>query len=142
MELQDFEYNLIVTTKFVRKTVIEEKLKTKYERKMVILIPDVTTECMKFFRAWLPDSTEEYHEIAAEIHSPVASPCRLSIHRAPHPYSEDKHFLFVMSKGVEELFLRLPEGRRFQLTVLPQGEESATDFAKDSDEGNYQVAES
>lgn len=144
MELEDLEYNLIVETKFIHKTIHEEKLKTSYERSMVILVPDITTECMKFFRAWLPEtaSPTDYYEVAAEIGSPVFSPCRLSVHRAPHPYSQEKHFLFVMTKGVEELLLRLPESRRFTIKILPQNEESAADFAKDSDEGNYQVIQS
>lgn len=143
MELQDLEYNLIVETKFVFKTVVEEKLKTRYERKLVILVPEQNTECMRFFRAWLPETSDlnDYYEIAAELGGPINSPCRLSVHRGPHPYS-DKHFLFVMTKGVEELLLKLPESRRFHLKVLPQGEDVATDFAKDSDEGNYQVVES
>lgn len=141
MELTDKKYHLLARTKFVEKTVIEEELKTQYVRRMVILIPDLNDEAMRFFRAWLPETTEDYYEVVAELGAPVHSPCRLSVHRKPHPYSNDYHFLFVMTKGVEDDLLQFPQGTRIQLTVLSQDSDEAADFAKDSDDGNYQLVE-
>lgn len=140
MDLESLKYTLIVKTKFVRKTVYEDHLKAQFEREMVILIPEHNDECGRFFRAWLPDTTDEYYELGVEIGSPVFSPSRVSIHRAPHPYS-DSHFLFVMSKGVEEDLLRQPEGKRLQVIILPQSSEEILDHAKDSSQGNYHTVE-
>lgn len=141
MELTDNNYTLTVRTKFVTKTVQEKELNFKYERKMVILIPEINDECIRFFNAWLPETTNDYYEIVSTIGAPIHSPCRLSVHRAPHAYSQEKHFLFVMSKGCEDDLLRFPEGRMMTLSVLPQSEDQEADFAKDSDTGNYHLVE-
>lgn len=140
MELTDKKYHLLVKTKFISKTVIEEELGTRYERKMVILVPEFNDECIRFFGAWLPETTEDHYELVIEMGAPIHSPCRVSIHRAPHAYSE-KHFLFVMSKGVEDDCLRYAEGRQIAVTALPQDADSTADFAKDSDDGNYHLVE-
>jgi hypothetical protein len=124
------KYKIKGKVKFYRKNVVDHG--RRYERVLAIIIPETSTEQMMFFNAWLPDTKEEYHELTGLIGSPVNSACKLSIHRGPDEKSE-KHYLFVMSKGVEEELIKYEqEGKTLELTILPESEEMVGDEAKDS----------
>lgn len=132
----DREYHLNCRVKFHRKYVHENG--RSYERDLVILVPEDSDERTRFLSAWLPDSREEYFELASIMSPPIDSPCRLSVHRGPDDKSE-KHYLFVMSKGVEEIILEhIKEGAIIPLKILPEGAEEILDHAVDS-HGNYQL---
>lgn len=122
-------YHLIAKSKFYRKTVNEEikgHMKS-YERELVLLVPVESDQRTSFLTAWLPDSASEHFELGAFIASPIDSPCRLSIHRGPDDRSE-KHYLFCMSKGVEEIILKRPEGSTFHIKTMPASQEAEGDF--------------
>ncbi len=123
------EYHLIVKSKFYRKTVNEtiQGHAKSYERELVLFVPEESDQRTRFFMAWLPDSGAEYFELGGYIASPIDSPCRLSIHRGPDEKSE-RHYLFCMSKGVEEIILTRPEGSTFRLTIMPASQEAEGDF--------------
>ncbi|NJM09373.1 MAG: hypothetical protein HC883_00275 [Bdellovibrionaceae bacterium] len=127
------EYFLTCKTKFFRKSVTEEiKGHAKsYDRTMVLLIPQESDERNRFLSAWLPDNIETYYEIAAYISYPVDSPARLSVHHrdGKSPY----HYLFVMSKGVEDILLQVPEYSTVKVHVLPASHDSEADFARETD---------
>lgn len=130
------EYNLRVKAKFVSKN-IEDNGRT-YHRQMVILIPHESDERTYFFKAWLPETREEYFELAGQLASPINSNVRLSIHLGMNDFNTGP-YLFVMSKGVEELMIEHKlEGKTFNLKIFPDNLEDQADFATDSN-GSYSV---
>ena len=140
-EPTDRKYIMNCRLRFYRKTVVDNQgvhglIQT--ERNLVMLVPDESDQRTQFLSAWLPDTQEEYFELAGYISMPIDSPCRFSIHRGPDAQSE-RHYLFVMSKGVSDILERFTEGRVFSVTILPESEEDQADYAKDSDDGNYEV---
>lgn len=136
------EYNLTCKVK-IRKIWVEdnqnEKGIVRSERTMVYLIPQESDQRTRFLTAWLPEVAHEYYEVASFIASPIDSPCRLSVHRGPDSRNET-HYLFVMSTGVSEILSRLKEDSLVNVKILPASKDSETDFAKDSSEGNYELA--
>lgn len=137
------KYPMLCKTKFFRKEVSEDighGVKQQYTRKLVILIPQESDMRTRFLNAWLPETTEEYHELAAEIGAPIHAPCRLSIHRG-HDEKCDRPYLFVWSKGVEDILVKFAEGTTVSVCALPANSEMEADFAPDSDDGNYDVVE-
>ena len=126
--------------KYVRENIGQGKI-NEYQRKLVLLVPEQNDECMRFFQAWLPETVEEYFEIATQIGVPVHSPSRVAIKRGPDVQSE-KPYLTVMSVGVEEVIkARCKEGDWLKVISLPSNEEDEADFARDASEGNFQVVE-
>jgi hypothetical protein len=133
-EPTQIEYHLSAKVKFVDIDVKDHN--RNYKRKLVILIPEVSTEQMNFFKAWLPEVSDEYFELATIIHSVVATPCRMAILKSKQNIS-DKPYLMIMSKGVEEDFINYKlEGKTLRLTILAEGNEEALDEIKDSS-GNF-----
>ncbi len=130
-DLTERRYKLSCKTKFV-----EGKYKGT-ELRNVILIPQDSDQRTKFLTAWLPDTVGEHYEIASFISMPVDSPCRLAICRGPDQRSE-RHYLFVMSKGVEEHLLKMKEGSTIAVETLKASEEEETDHAVE-DSGSYEV---
>lgn len=129
-DLTEREYHLRCKTKFFRKTVKEtlRGIEKSYERTMVLLIPQESDERTKFLMAWLPEAEGQYYEITAFVSRPVDSPARLSVHRRDE--KAEQHYLFVMSKGVEDILLKFKEGSIVELTVNPASMDSEADFAK------------
>lgn len=127
-------YHLVCVLRFIQKSVNEvvgQSLRSQsYERKMCILIPDESDQRTDFMSAWLPDTSKEYYEIGAYIAYPVDSPCRMSIHRADE--KSDRHYLFVMTKGVEDILVKLKEGSRISLKVMPASHDEEIDRAIDT----------
>lgn len=130
-DLTQRRYKLTCKTKFIEGSYKGQKLKN------VILIPQENDQRTKFLTAWLPDTVGEYYELASFISMPVDSPCRLSVHRAPDKNSE-RHYLFVMSKGVEEVLLMKPEGLTVMVETMKASEEEEADHARGED-GQFEV---
>lgn len=130
------EYHLKCRVKFVKgSTEVRGK---KVDRTMAILVPQESDERTFFLSAWLPETKEEHFELVGFIPYPVDSNCRFSIHRAPDAYS-DRHYLFVMTKGVEETFVDARmEGREVLVRIYSEEVETAADKVRDSNH-DYQV---
>lgn len=127
------KYYLNCKVVFFRKTV------ENVARTMALLVPQEGDETNRFYAAWVPTSQGEHYELAATIGTPVNSPVRLSIHLG-HDEKCDRPYLFVMSKGVEDIIVgHIPEGRVLRVTVLPANEEDQADFAQDASDGNFEV---
>lgn len=114
----------------------ETKLNTA---RMVFLVPKEGTQRDLFFAAWLPDSVEEWFEVALSVGAPINGPCRAAIMRKNARM--DAHHLFVMSAGAEEDLLQefggtkkswtLFRNRDIEVEVLPETEDKILDLAKD-----------
>lgn len=128
--------------KVLIKKIQTEDLGKKFERTLCFLIPEEGDQRTAFFSAWLPEEFEdskEYFEIGMLIEPPIDSPCRGSIHRANA--NCNKHHIFIMSKGVEEDFIKSKwrwKKETINLTVLPENFESDMPDARDSD-GSYDL---
>ena len=126
-DLTQRRYHLTCKTRFFKKTVVDNlpggNVK-RYERTLVFLIPQESDERSRFLSAWLPDTTKDYYEMSSFISSPVDSPSRLSVHRADQRC--EKHYLVVMSKGVEDILIKMKEGTTLSVQVLKASEDSAT----------------
>jgi hypothetical protein len=136
-------YFLNCKTKFIKKNVSEDIGKgivQQYMRKLVILIPQESDQRTLFLKAWMPETREEFHEFAAELGAPVHGPSRLSVHMG-HDDKCDRPYLFVMSKGVEDVLNSFPEDTLIKVKTLPANHEDAADYAADSDDGNYDAVE-
>lgn len=132
-EMTERRYVLKCKTKFFRKSVNENingKQKS-YERKLVLLIPQDNDQRTRFLMAWLPDTTQDYYEVSTFISRPVDGPARMSVHRADD--RSDRHYLFVMSVGAEEVLAKLAEGSLINVEVMKGSEDSEADFAADPD---------
>lgn len=130
-DLTERRYKLTCKTKFVNGKYKGQAIRN------VILIPQDNDQRTKFLMAWLPDITGEHYEIASFISMPVDSPCRVAIRRGPDEMSE-RHYLFVMSKGVEEQLLKMKEGSTIAVETYKASEESETDHAI-GEEGSFEV---
>lgn len=140
-DLTQRRYHLSCKTRFYTKTVedvLPGGVTKRYERTLVLLIPQESDERSRFLSAWLPETTQDYYEVSSFISSPVDSPSRLSIHRADERC--EKHYLVVMSKGVEDILVRLREGTTINIQVLKASEDSEADFAPDT-EYNFEVVQ-
>lgn len=140
-DLTQKRYRLRVAVKFFRKTVNEEigGKKISRDRKMVLLIPQDSDQRTYFLNAWLPETQTEYFELAGFLSAPVDSPCRFAIFRGPDEKSE-KHYLFVMTKGVEDVIVKyVKEGTILNLETFKAAEDGETDHAIDVSEGNYDL---
>ena len=138
-DLTQRRYHLSCKTRFYRKTVRDELPNgtTKvYERTLVFLIPQDSDERTRFLMAWLPDTAEDYYEMSSFVSSPVDSPSRLSVHRSDARC--ERHYLLVMSKGVEDILLKMREGTLINVQVLKASEDNEADFAPDT-EYNFEV---
>lgn len=131
-KLEATERTYYLKCRVLVKTKNVKDFERQYTKSMVYLIPEKNDQAGMFFRAWLPEVREEYHEVIAEIPNPVDSPCRLSVHRGPDGVNET-HYLFVMSKGVEEIILeRKLDGKMINIIVLPESSDEAHDQVRDS----------
>jgi hypothetical protein len=134
------KYNFACELRFFN-TNVNEKIKGtehQYSRKLALLVPLESDQRTMFLNAWLPDTIGEYFEVPLFIKVPVDSPCRVAIFRGPDQRSE-RHYLLVMTKGVEDILVKLKEGARFNVQSLPASEEGEIDHAIDSDSGNYDL---
>ena len=140
-DLTQKRYNLVCKVKFFRKAVTEEvngKV-LSVERKMALLVPEESTQRTLFLNAWLPETQGEYFELAGMIAAPVDSPCRFAIMRGPDEKSE-RHYLFVMSKGVEDILVKYAkEGQSLNVMTFKASEDGETDFAADESDGNFHL---
>lgn len=137
------KYFLTCKTKFIKKDVSEDigsGITQQYTRKLVILIPQESDQRTLFLKAWMPETIEEYHEFAAELGAPVHGPSRLSVHMG-HDEKCDRPYLFIMSKGVEDILNTFPEGTLVKVSTLPANHEDAADYAQDATEGNFDAVE-
>lgn len=137
-DLTERTYHLRCKTKFFKKSVHENirGIDKHYERTMVLLVPQESDERTKFLTAWLPETEGEYYEVSAFISMPVDSPARLSVHRRDQKCTT--HYLFVMSKGVEDILLKFKEGTTINVQINPASQDAEADFAKDA-EHNFEV---
>lgn len=134
------KYNLTCTTKFFSKEIKEDIGKgviQSYRRKLVLLVPETNDEFYRFASAWLPSDSKSHFELAAQLAAPAHSPVRLSVHLG-HDEKLDKPYLFVMSKGVEDILVKYKEGLRLQVTTLPANEDDEADNVEAS-QGNFEV---
>jgi hypothetical protein len=135
------EYYLKCRTRFITKNVSDEIKKgvvNQYQRHMVILVPEHNDQFVRFARAWVPETIEEYYELAADLGPPIHGPSRLSVHMG-HDQWCDRPYLLVMSKGVEEIIQKFPEGCVMQVTTLSANEESQADHANDDTAHSFDV---
>lgn len=131
------DMSYFLTCDVVLKTITVKEHNKEYENRIALLIPRESDQRTSFLRAWLPDTLDEHFELNVFLKPPVDSPCRVSIHRGPGKFAE-KHYLFVMSKGVEEVLRRF-DIKKVDIKILPESDVTASDFARDSDEGNYDL---
>jgi hypothetical protein len=96
--------------------------------KLVFLMPEQSTQRDLFYSAWLPDTDATPQEVGCEMGHPVFSTFRAALWRRSQ-FVGDIH-LFVMSKGAEELLKPL-EGRRLEVTVLGEQEDTRLDEQRD-----------
>lgn len=139
--LLERKYHLKCKLKFLVKDIQDwdGKQNVNRKRKLAMLIPQESDEMIRFLSAWLPDTRDEYFELASYISSPINSPCRLAIKRGPDAQSQ-QHYLTVMSVGVEEVMTsHMKDGQMIQVTILPVSEESEADFARDVNGQNFDV---
>lgn len=135
------QYVLSCVVQFVKGSTTVRGL--KMDRVMAILVPKDNDQREMFLRAWLPDVKEQSYEVVGYVPGVVDSPCRFSVHRGPDAYSE-RHYLFVMSKGVEETLVeRVKEGSTITgVKIYPADhdldEEASADNTSDGS-GNYEV---
>lgn len=129
-EATEIEYNIAAKVKFVDIDVKDHD--RQYKRKIAILIPQESTQTLRFFSAWLPEVADEYFELAGIMRTGVYSPCRLAILKSKKGIS-DRPYLMVMSKGIEEeLITHKLEGKVIDITILPENSDHIIDEAKDS----------
>ncbi len=137
------KFNLKCKVKFIKKSISEDIGKGRranYDRVMAILIPQESDECYRFYAAWVPDTVEQHFELTGVIGHPVHSPCRFSVHRG-HDGRSDRPYLFVMTKGVEDLIVRYKkEGDEMNVVTMPANEDSEADYVEASD-GNFRVVD-
>ncbi len=133
-------YTLRCALRFYNTTIREQVggKDLQYSRKLAFLLPQESDERSRFLSAWLPDQIDEHFEIAGFIRPPIDSPVRLSVFRGPDKRCE-RHYLMVMSKGVEDILVRLREGSEILLTTFAAHEESEADHARDTSDGNYDL---
>lgn len=135
------KYTFMCKTIFLKKNVSEDiggGIIQRYQRKLVLLIPQESDASMYFLVAWAPHTTQDYNEIVAEVAAPVFAPSRLSVHLGNDGNCE-RPYLTVLSKGVEDILVKFPEGTLLKVTALPANMESESDFAPDSDDGNFEA---
>lgn len=107
LEPQDLKYTLKTHIRKFKTWVkpSDDEKKPKYERILLFLVPDQTTETQRFFDAWYPRGSDtEYVEIMFLVGSPVNSPARFAFMR-PDARCE-RPYLVCMSPGVEEIVLK------------------------------------
>lgn len=125
----------IQTKKFSHRDLQSRNRETQETSEAVVLVPDQSTECDLFFRAWLPPkfspeklrelmdkgrSADVYAEIVMETGSPIFGYFRGALVHADHRL--DRPHIFVMTKGAQDRLRKLA-GKRIQLTVLGCQEE-------------------
>jgi hypothetical protein len=101
---------------------------TMVTEKLVFLLPEQSTQRDLFYNAWLPDTDQQPQEVGCETGHPVYSTFRAALWRRSQ-FVGDIH-LFVMSKGAEES-LKALHGRRIEITVLSEGEDTRMDTQRD-----------
>lgn len=133
-------YFLKCQIKFFETTIKEEVggRSLQYARKLVFLVPQESDQRSHFFNAWLPDQAGEHYELSGYVKPPIDSPCRFAIFRGPDKRSQN-HYLLVMSKGVEDILVRLREGSSILVETFAAFEEAEADFARDTSDGNYDL---
>lgn len=134
------QYKLKCTTKFFNKNIKEDIGKgviQSYKRKLVLLVPEHNDEFNRFARAWLPDDSKQYFELAAVLGGPAHTPSRLSVHLG-HDEKLDRPYLFVMSKGAEDILIKYKEGTNLIVTTLPANEDAEADSVE-ANQGNFEV---
>lgn len=130
LEPTEMEYHISAIVKFVDVDVQDGD--RRYKSKLVLLIPEDSTQQMLFFNAWLPEVSEEFFELTAIIKTGVQSFARLAILRRKQGIC-DRPYLMIMSKGVAEDFIHYRmEGRRIELVIQPESCDELADKAKDS----------
>jgi hypothetical protein len=138
-DLTERKYHLKCKVKFFLKTIKEDVgrgvIKT-YERKLVFLVPEESDQRTRFLMAWLPDTMGAAHELASFVSYPVDSPCRLACMRADD--RSDRHYLMVMTKGVEDVMVRLREGSIINVETMAASDDSEADHAI-QEVGTYEV---
>lgn len=138
VKLEPTEQIYVLKCQVLSKVKHVKDFERQYTRQLIYLIPEQNDQAQSFFRAWLPETREEFFELVAEIPNPVDSVARLSVHRGPDENSE-KHYLFMMSKGVEEIFLeRNLIGKTITIKILPESDDQLVDTVRDSS-GNFDL---
>jgi hypothetical protein len=117
----------------------QSKGNTQATAKMVFLVPESSTQKDLFLAAWLPETVEEWHEVALMIGAPINGPCRAAVMRKNARM--DEHHIFMMSVGAGEDLIQEIEGqkkrwtwlnkRAISVTVLPEAEDQLLDLARD-----------
>lgn len=132
-DLTHRDYKLTCKLRFFETTVKGDASNKgqAYERKLALLIPQESDARTQFLTAWLPEVEGEYYELSGYIGHPVDSPCRFSIHRRDQK-SPEQHYLFVMSKGVEDVLCKCKPGQLLNVTAFSATKEDEADYAVDS----------
>lgn len=92
--------------------------------RVVLLKPDVNTECSRFFDERLPILDEEYTEVGMLIGGPVFGFVRGALRRGTKIC--DRPHIFVMSKRAENV-LKYLDGREIEVVILSEDEEGNYD---------------
>lgn len=143
-DLTQKNYKLVCRTKRYMnyKTEVVNGRELNYNREMSLLVLEYNDQAVQFLNAWLPDQVSEtgsdnYYEVGIFVRGRVMSPARAAMFRGPDKRS-DKHYLLTMSKGVEELLVKLKDGSRIEVDVLAESDDDELDQMKDSD-GSYEL---
>lgn len=94
------------------------------QAKVVLLQPEVNTECSRFFDDRLPTLDEEYTEVGMLIGGPVFGFVRGALQRGSKLCS--RPHIFVMSKRAENV-LKYLDGREIEVIILSEEEEANYD---------------
>jgi hypothetical protein len=92
---------------------------SQVEDTMVFLVPVESTQRDLFLMAWVPDSTNDAHEIGLLLGSPVSGPARACVKRR-NEWCEDHHIMMMSESAEKELHDF--NGREVGVTVLAQSE--------------------
>lgn len=108
--------------------------------KMIYLKPETSSECARFFDAWLPDGIftrpdgttvgKGHHEVAVQCGHPINGYFRCAVKRKDKDFPH--HHLFVMTMSAEKDLIEM-DGKTIIITVLGEDDEHLAEKAKPTD---------
>jgi hypothetical protein len=106
--------------------------KIVYDSRMIYFVPEVSTQATYFFDAWLPqtsykDEAEKilnHFEVAVMYPEPLYRPLRMGVCRKNRNFPDAHHLVLMSSEACEETIAQY-DGKRVELTVLPDNEGEA-----------------
>lgn len=131
------EYHLKCFVKVKEISYLDEQSKgsSRNTEKMIFLIPQESDERTRFLMAWLPETIDEHTELGFEIGYPVFSIFRGAVKRYHKEAGINLPFIFVMTRGVEEI-LKQVDGLYINIKSLGESDELRLDAQKDYELSN------